>query len=82
MIYDMQYRDGANYKQWFRAEINIPKEIGDEVYMEDSGMDIGAFWRHMGWPSYDPTYDHNILEVIGISEDQVNEPEVTFKLEE
>lgn len=80
MIYDIQYRDGANYKQWFRAEIDEVKEVGDEIYMEDSGLNIDEFWELLGWPQYDPVYDHNILEIVGISEDQISEPEIIFNL--
>ena len=70
MIYDMMYRDGANYKQTFRAEIDDPdKQPEDEMYMEDAHMTVGEFFRFFGWP-YDPDIDHNILEVLGKSEDQ------------
>ena len=79
MIYDMMYRDAGNYKKFFRAEFPDSKELkeDDEVVMEESGLTKGEFFRYMGW-SYNPDIDHNILEVIGVSEDQIEEPQIRF----
>lgn len=77
MIYDMLYRDGANYKKWFRAEIKKEVQIGDEIRMEESGLTKGEFFDYMGWQYY-PDYDHNFLEVVGISNDQIIEPDIIF----
>lgn len=79
MIYDMMYRDGANYKQFFRGAFpeGVEKQEDDEVLMEESGMTVGEFFDFMGW-SYDPDYDHNILTIESISEDQISEPEIKF----
>ncbi len=86
MIYDMMYRDGANYKQCFRAEIsdeiknafNASLTVSEgEIEMEQSGMTVGEFFKHMGW-SYDPDYDHNILTIEAVSENQITKPDVYF----
>lgn len=79
MIYDIMYRDGANYKKSFRGGFaeSIEKEEDDEVTMEESGMTVGEFFNFMGW-SYDLDIDHNLLEVQQLSEDQTSEPDVWF----
>lgn len=79
MIYDMMYRDGANYKQFFRADISsFPLNAGrEEIEMEESGLTVAEFFNHIGW-SYDPDYDHNILTILGISEDQDTKPDFIF----
>ena len=77
MIYDMQYRDGSNYKKWFRAEIKKEIKEGNEVKMEESGLTEGEFFDHMGW-EYCPDYDHNLLEVVGVSNDQIVEADIVF----
>lgn len=79
MIYDLQYRDGANYKKWFRAEISsFPLNAGkEEITMEESGLTAKEFFDHMGW-EHDEEIDHNVLEIIGLSEDQMSEPEIKF----
>ena len=77
MIYDMQYRDGSNYKKWFRAEIKKEVQEGDEIRMEESGLTEGEFFDHMGW-EYCPDYDHNLLEVVGVSNDQIAEADIVF----
>lgn len=79
MIYDMQYRDGANYKKWFRADIlSFPLNAGrEEMKMEESGLTMKEFFDHMGW-EFDEEIDHNILEILGLSDDQMSEPEIKF----
>jgi hypothetical protein len=77
MIYDMQYRDGSNYKKWFRAEIKKEVQGGNEVKMEESGLTEGEFFEHMGW-EYCPDYDHNLIEVVGVSNDQITEADIVF----
>jgi hypothetical protein len=79
MIYDILYRDAGNYKKFFRAEFPDNKDPREEseLTMEESGLTVGEFFSYMGW-SYDPDYDHNILEVTGVSEDQIEEPQIRF----
>lgn len=79
MIYDMMYRDGANYKKCFRGGFpeGAEKKEDDEVIMEESGMTVGQFYDFMGW-SYDDDIDHNILTIEGVSLDQESEPDVYF----
>ena len=79
MIYDIMYRDGGNYKKFFRGQFaeGVVKQEEDEVTMEESGMTVGEFFEFMGW-SYDSDLDHNLLEVQLPSEDQDLEPDVYF----
>jgi hypothetical protein len=77
MIYDMQYRDGSNYKKWFRAEIKKEIKEDDDIRMEESGLTEGEFFEHMGW-EYCPDYDHNRIEVVGVSNDQITEADIVF----
>lgn len=78
MIYDMQYRDGANFKKWFRADFpDREMQEEDEVLMEDSGLTMLEFFDFMGW-EYDEDLDHNMLEVLRVSEDQISEAQITF----
>jgi hypothetical protein len=79
MIYDIQYRDGANYKKWLRAEINtFPLNEGkEEIEMEESGLTMHEFFDHMGW-EFCAELDHNKLEILGLSNDQISEPEIRF----
>ena len=77
MIYDMQYRDGSNYKKWFRAEIKKEIKEDDDIRMEESGLSEGEFFEHMGW-EYCPDYDHNLIEVVGVSNDQITEADIVF----
>ena len=79
MIYDMMYRDAGNYKKYFRADIQDPMiiDINDDVEMEESGLTIGQFFEHMGW-AFSPDIDHNYVHVLGISKDQISDPEIRF----
>lgn len=94
MIYDMMYHDGVNYKQSFRAEISpeifakndIDQNVilsGSEpmIEMEESGMTVEEFFKQMSW-SYDPDYDHNLLSIQNVSDNQIMEPEAYFITEE
>jgi hypothetical protein len=77
MIYDMMYRDADNYKKWFRAEIKKEVQIGDEILMQSSGLRLAEFFIFMGW-AYSKDRDHNIVEVVGISNDQIIKPDIIF----
>lgn len=77
MIYDMMYRDADNYKKWFRAEIKKEVQIGDEILMQSCGLRLAEFFIFMGW-AYSKDRDHNIVEVVGISNDQITEPDIIF----
>lgn len=81
MIYDMMYRDGSNHKQFFRAKLNPAPLIDEldvtELAMEESGLSVSQFFEHMGWV-YDPYYDHNIVSIEAISDDQETEADVVF----
>ena len=78
MIYNCLYTDAGNYKQHFRAYIAAYKEPGDEMWMEDANITEQEFREYMGWPKYDHLLDHNILEIVGLSEDQTTEADITL----
>ncbi len=69
MKYELQYRDGANYK--FNVTATIPRtmEVGEEITMEELGYTQEQFFdEHIHYP-IDKELDHNILDVVAILPD-------------
>ena len=60
------YRDGANYKFQFTAEVKCKNElqVGDEVdYKSDLGIPISTFHSKVVKEPYDDEVDHTFIEV-------------------
>lgn len=73
---EIMYRDGANWKTFFDHELNtkdFPKaerlKVGDEFNMGEFGTPKQAefFNSDIHQHKYDKEHDHNILEVVGIT---------------
>jgi hypothetical protein len=65
MKYELQYRDGNNYKFIVTAEINRQLEEGDTVTMEELGYTQEEFFDEFIHYPIDSKVDHNILDVLG-----------------
>jgi hypothetical protein len=77
MKYELQYRDGANYK--FNVTVSVPKkmEVGQEITMEELGYTQEQFFEEHIHYKIDPEVDHNILEVVEVLADD-EETDITM----
>jgi len=71
------YRDASNHKTFFVSPININEyrrvmgtnpKIGDELEMEDVGINPETVWELSG--GYNDYYDHTIIKIIEIFSDE------------
>lgn len=62
------YRDGANYKFTFTADIPDDMKVGEETTYEELGLTQEEFFNDIVGYKYDEEFDHNIVELIKIEE--------------